>query len=111
MSEQHKAIEVLEKHPELRTLPNVLNVGVATKWTTDKETGEPIDTGIPSIVVYVIKKKKLQALRKVDRAPKTIEGVPVDVIELSSDDFALADTKPSLLPVSVQRRLAGGVKK
>ena len=106
-----KIYEVLEKHPELRNLPNVLNVSVGTKWVTDKVTGEMKNTGIPSIVVYVIEKKELKALKKVNRVPKEIEGVPVDVIELSSEDFALTDTNPSKLPFTTQRRIAGGVKK
>ena len=107
----NKIYEVLEKHSELRNLPNVLNVAVGTKWVTDKVTGEIKDTGVPSIIVYVIEKKELKALKKVNRVPKEIEGVPVDVIELSSEDFALTDTNPSKLPLEVQRKIAGGVKK
>lgn len=97
--------EVLERHPELRSLPNVLNVAIATKWIDGR------DTGIPSIVVYVAKKKSLRALKKVDRVPSKIEGVPVDVIELSSPDFKLGDTAPSRLPPQIQKRIAGGVKR
>jgi len=97
--------EVLERHLELRSLPNVLNVATASKWIDGK------DTGIPSIVVYVAKKKSLRALKKVDRVPSEVEGVPVDVIELSSPDFTLGDTATSRLPPIAQRRISGGVKK
>jgi len=100
-----KISEILERHPELRTLPNVLNVAIATKWIDGR------DTGIPSIVVYVAKKKSLRALKTVDRVPSKIDGVPIDVIELSSPDFKLGDTTPSRLPPEVQRRIAGGVKR
>ena len=97
--------EVLERHLELRSLPNVLNVATASKWIDGK------DTGIPSIVVYVAKKKSLRALKKVDRVPSEVDGVPVDVIELSSPDFKLGDTATSRLSPGVQRRIAGGVRK
>lgn len=103
--------KVLEKHSELKSFPNVLNVGVGTKWVTDKITGEMKDTGIPSIVVYVIEKKELKTLKKSDRIPKEIEGIPVDVVELSSEDFELTDTSPSKLSFEIQRKIAGGVKK
>lgn len=109
--EIEKVYAVLEKHPELRNLPNVLNVNIGTKWVTDKVTGKMKDTGIPSIVVYVIEKKKLKLLKKTDRIPTELEGVPVDVIEFGNEDFALTDTNPSKLSVEVQRRLAGGVKR
>jgi len=105
MAEQAHAREVLKRHPELRDIPTALNVDVATKWKDGK------DTGIPSIVVYVPKKKKPRGVKRADRAPSEVEGVPVDVIELSSPDFKLGDTAPSRLPPEAQRRISGGVKR
>jgi hypothetical protein len=98
-------IEVLKRHPELRFLSNVLNVGIATKWKDGR------DTGTPSIVVYVSTKKSLRSLKKAERIPSEIEGIPVDVIELSTNDYKLSDTKPSRLPLEAQKRIAGGVKR
>jgi len=97
--------EVLGRHPELRMILGVMNTQVATKWTEGK------DTGAVSINLYVFKKKSLRALKKVDRAPSEVEGVPIDVIELSSPDFKLGDTATSRLPPEIQRRIAGGVRK
>lgn len=105
MTEVDRARKVLDGHPELRDIPGVLNVAVATKWKGGKDTGEP------SIVVYVFRKMKLSELKAAEIIPSEIEGVPVDVIELSSPDFKLGDTAPSRLPPEVQRRIVGGVKK
>jgi predicted transcriptional regulator len=102
---KEEAEQVLERHPELRKKANVLNAAVATKWK------DGVDTGEVSIVAYVIEKKELKVLKKVDRLPSEIEGVPVDVIVLGNEDFALVDTPPSMLPPKVQRRIAGGVRK
>jgi hypothetical protein len=104
MSEKLK--EVLERHwEELRAYPNVMSLGVATKWTGG------VDTGEPSIVAYVYRKRNPRGFRKEKRLPPEVDGVPVDVIELSSPDFRLGETKPSKLPPSVQRRIVNGVKK
>ena len=100
-----RAEEVLGRHPELRTIPGVMNTRVATKWVEGK------DTGAVSINLYVFKKKKLKGLKKTDRAPTSIEGIPIDIIELSSPDFKLTDTWPSRQPPEIQRRIAGGVRK
>jgi len=104
-AEKEMALEVLERHPELREIPGVWNARVATKWKDDKDTGKT------SIVVYVRKKKKLRNLKKTERIPSEIEGIPVDVIEFSTSDFKLGDTIPSRLSPKTQIRIAGGVKR
>lgn len=106
-AEKEMMLEILEKHPELRNIPGVLNTAIATKWKDRK------DTGIMSIVLYVSKKKDLKTLKEegIIPAPKSIEDIPVDVIEFTTSDFKLGDTIPSRLPPKIQRRIAGGVKK
>ena len=103
MTKVNRVCKVLDGHPELRDIPGVLNVAVATKWKDGKDTGEP------SIVVYVFRKMKLSELKASEIIPSEIEGVPVDIIELSSPDFDLGDTAPSRLPHDAQKRIAGGV--
>jgi len=104
-AEKEMASDILERHPELRDIPGVWNIRIATKWKDGKDTGKT------SIVVYVRKKKELRNLRKAERIPSEIEGIPVDVIELSTSDFKLGNTAPSKLPPKVQRRIAGGVRR
>lgn len=99
-------VDVLEKHwQELRGYPNVLSVGLSKKFVRGK------DTGRDSITVFVSAKKPKKLLSKKDILPKELDGVPLDVVELSTADYALGDTAPSRLPPSIQRRLAGGVKR
>jgi len=106
-AEKEMALEILERHPWLRNIPGVMNTAIATKWKDGK------DTGIVSIVLYVFEKKDLKTLKKegITPAPKSVEDIPVDVIEFSTPDFKLGDTAPSRLPPKIQRKIAGGVKK
>jgi len=97
--------EILEKYFEqLRKYVNVLNVNIGDEITNGTKTGRR------AIVVYVSKKKKLDELKHGERLPDTIEGIPVDVIELTSD-YELGDTAPSHLKPKIQKRIAGGVKR
>lgn len=104
-AEKEMALEILERHTELRAIPGVFNTAIATKWKDGKDTGKL------SIIVYVKEKKDLKKIKMAERIPSEIEGIPVDVIEFSSPDFKLGDTAPSRLPPKVQARIAGGVKR
>ena len=97
--------QVLERRfAELRGLPNVLNVSAGTKIVGGKDTGKPC------ITIYVSKKVDARMLNLSEMAPLTVEGVATDVVELSAD-YELGDTGVSRKPPSVQRRIAGGVKR
>ena len=97
--------KTLDKHfKRLRKYVNVLNVNIGNEIT------KGINTGRLAIVVYVSKKKLLSELKKKEQLPDMIEGVPVDVIEFSSD-YELGDTKPSHLSPKAQKRISSGVKK
>ena len=101
-----KIHKTLDEHWEyLKSHPNVLNVAVGKKFVKGK------DTGVDCITVYVSKKVKKKLLGVSDLLPKEIYGVPVDVVELSSDDFELGETSVSVKPPKVQRIIAGGVRK
>ena len=100
-----KVDEVLEKRfKELRELPNVLNVAAGTKIVGGRDTGKPC------IVLYVSRKVEARTLNLGEMVPLTVEGVQTDVVELKAD-YELGDTGVSRKPPSVQRRVAGGVKR
>ena len=100
-----KVDEVLEKRfKELRGLPNVLNVAAGTKIVGGEDTGKPC------ITLFVSRKVEARTLNLGEMAPLTVEGVPTDVVELKAD-YELGDTGVSRKPPSVQRRIAGGVKR
>jgi hypothetical protein len=100
----NKIEKILEESFEyLRRYVNVLNVNIG------EEVSEGTKTGKQAIVVYVSKKKKLSQLKNEDILPDEIEGIPVDVVELSGD-FELGQTRPSKLLPSIQKRISGGVK-
>lgn len=96
-------------------LPHALNAGIGTKWTGG------IDTGLPCITLFVdekvpkdpeeAKKLGLEPLKPEHIAPQKIEGVPVDVVELSTEDYKLGVTEPSRRSPKIQRRIAGGIRK
>jgi len=105
MSEVNLA-DVLERHWEkLREFPNVLSVGLSKKFV------KGVDTGLDSITVFVSSKKPKKLLSKKDILPSELDGVPVDVVELSTSDWEIGETEVSKKPPSVQRRLAGGIRK
>jgi hypothetical protein len=94
--------EVLERHWRgLKTLPNVLNVGISTKWKDGK------DTGVPSITIYVVQKVHESQLTPEHVVPKDIEGVPTDVVELRSDTWTPGETEISKLSPAEQRKRLG----
>jgi len=108
--------DVLSQHfKELMKLPHALNTGISTKWMGG------IDTKIPCITLFVDKKvpkdpkkaKKLglEPLKPDQIAPQKIDGVPVDVVELSTEDWVLGETEVSQRPPDIQRKIAGGVRK
>jgi hypothetical protein len=97
--------EVLDKHlKRLREFSNVLNVAIGTKFVNGK------DTGIPAIVVYVSKKKPSNMLSLGELIPVMVENIDTDVVELSTDDYVLGDTKASKLHPFIQKRIAGGIQ-
>ena len=98
--------ETLERNFEkLRKRKNVLNVTLGTRVVNG------VDTGEPAIVVKVRMKLPINMLRASDMLPREINGVPVDVQEMSTPDYQLGDTIISKKPPSIQRRIAGGVRK
>ena len=108
--------EVLARHfQELMRHPHALNTGISTKWIGG------VDTKIPCITLFVDKKvpedpeeaKKLglEPLKPEQIAPQKIDGVPVDVVEFSTEDWVLGETEVSKRSPSTQRRIARGVRK
>jgi hypothetical protein len=83
----------------------VLSVRRGTEFVHGK------DTGIPCITVFVDEKKPLAKLTPDQILPDEIEGVHIDVIELSSPDYVIGETDVSKLDPDSQRRIASGVKK
>ena len=101
-----KCMDVLETNwSKLReNYDGVLNVQIGTKVSEGKDTGEP------SITVYVAKKKSMAMLAPSQVLPKEINGVKVDVVELSTGDYQLGDTGVSKLSPEQQLRMASGLK-
>jgi len=82
--------EVLARHwEELKKFPNVLNVGLSTKWKDGK------DTGLASITVYVSKKVSETQLVQYEIIPKVIEEIPTDVIEMAPTSWDAGHTSVS----------------
>ena len=95
-----------EAYQELMSLPHVLSVSTeSTKFTANLNTKQEC------ITVFVDKKLREDELSKEHRIPKEINGVPVDVVELSSKEFQIGQTSVSTKPPSIQRVIAGGVKR
>lgn len=88
---------------ELRKYPNILNMGISTKFVDGK------DTGVECITFYVSKKLKTSLLSPDETVPSEVEGIPTDVVELSAD-YEIGETGISKKHPDIQRRLAGGVK-
>ena len=100
-----------ENFERLKKYVNVLSFSISgTKWRGGK------DTGISCITVFVKKKvpeldeegNRLLAVK--DVLPTEIEGVLIDVVELSTEDWKLGDTSKSVLSPLEQRKLAGVIK-
>lgn len=67
------------KHADfLRSLPNVVGVGIGPKMRGGKLTGET------AVKVFVSRKVLVGELREEDRVPPTLEGFPTDVEFLGS---------------------------
>lgn len=89
----------------LKTIPNVLNVGMGTKFQGGKDTGQTC------IVVYVSQKLPLAKLSASDMVPKEVEGFLTDVMELRPKTWVAGKTSMSELPPSKQKRRLGLVRK
>ena len=95
--------EALDK---LKDIPHVLSVSTeSTKFTAN------IDSKENCITVFVDKKLNEEDIPEEHRIPKEIDGVPVDVVELSSSDFQIGVTEVGKKPPSIQRLVAGGVRR
>lgn len=72
-----KAITEKNKYvDQLLLLDDVHTVAVGHKQTDD------IMTKIPAIVIFTTKKKRMEDIPENQRIPKTINGVPTDIVEL-----------------------------
>lgn len=117
MSETFRDLEeTLDRNwEELMKLPHALNAGISTKFVGG------IDTRLPCIALFVdrkvpkdpeeAKKLGLEPLKPEHVVPQKIEGMPVDVVELSTKDYELGETSVSRLPPDIQRRLMGAKRK
>jgi hypothetical protein len=100
-----KIKDVLNRYlGKLRSYPNVLNVGIGHKWKGGKKTD------LFAIKVYVLPKVPEKMLAPHEILPKELEGVPIDVVELSAPGVQFGETSPSKLHPDIQRRIANGVK-
>lgn len=69
--------EVLEAHRhELMQMPNVVGVGIGFRKTGGQRTDQI------AIVVMVSRKLPFESLPPEARLPKTVGGVPIDVLEV-----------------------------
>jgi len=80
-----------EQESTLMSLGNVVATGVGFKIAGNLQTNEP------SVVVSVVKKLPLVQLPESTRVPKTINGIPTDVIE-TGRFFALQDPTQKMRP-------------
>jgi len=106
MEDLNKIGKVLDEHwKELREFPNVLSINVG------KKVKDGIDTGKACITVYVSKKVDKKYLAAKDILPKSLQKIPVDVIELSTNDWEIGDTEVSHKSPSEIKTISSGVKK
>jgi hypothetical protein len=77
--------------PTLMRLTNVVAIGVGFKIAGDVQTNQP------SVVVSVVKKLPVIQLPESARVPKTLGGVPTDVVEIGKV-FALQDPTKKMRP-------------
>jgi len=96
METNRSAISLVQqtKHqyePTLMGLSNVVAIGVGLKIAGDVQTNEP------SVVVSVVKKLPVIQLPESARVPKTLGGVPTDVVEIGKV-FALQDPTQKMRP-------------
>ena len=77
--------------PRLMSLSNVVAIGVGFKIAGGVQTNEP------SVVVSVVKKLPVIQLPESARVPKTLGGMPTDVVEIGKV-FALQDPRQKMRP-------------
>lgn len=102
----NKIEQVLTKnYSKLRKYPNVISISTnSTKFTSD------LDTGQPCITVFVSRKlKNPKRLKASEILPKEIDGVLIDVVELSTPDYKIGETSVSKLSPFLQKKIAGGL--
>jgi hypothetical protein len=101
-NEQEKALQVLKKYEKkLRQYNGVYDVGVGFPIV-----GKDMDFNCIAILVYVHQKKASASLPPSEQIPKSLEGIPVDVIESNPTQ------QPSLDDVieGVYNPLLGGIQ-
>jgi len=96
METNMSAISVVQQtkrqfEPRLMSLSNVVAIGVGFKIAGGVQTNEP------SVVVSVVKKLPVVQLPESARVPKTLGGVPTDVVEIGKV-FALQDPRQKMRP-------------
>ena len=95
--------EALDK---LKDIPHVLSISTeSTKFTAN------IDTKQPCITILVDEKPDEEDIPEEHRIPKEINGVLTDVVWLHSEDFKIGVTEVGKKPPSIQRLVAGGVRR
>ena len=95
-----------EAYEKLKSIPHVLSISTeSTQFTANKNMKQPC------ITVFVDKKLSENELPKEHIIPKEINGILIDVVELSSEDYQIGETSISKKPPSLQRIIAGGVQR
>lgn len=96
--------EIVERHwKELRKYPNVIGVKEHKKFVKGEKTD------IDCITVFVSRKVPEEKLTPASKIPKTIEGIPTDVVEFAPKEWVLGETSASRKSPAAQRRIGGGV--
>ena len=93
-----------ELHKKVKSLPGVLNVTLAP------EIKDGVPTGKKALVVYVEKKRPCAELAPSEILPEEVDGIPVDVVEVSPQDFKVGQTSVTKKPPSIQKVLTNGAK-
>jgi C1A family cysteine protease len=98
--------EIINRHwKHLKTFEGVLSIREATEFKGG------FNTNIACITVYVIKKKILADLKPEQILPIQLEGIEVDVIELSTKDYIIGQNSFTALSPDQQKKMANGVQK
>jgi hypothetical protein len=91
--------------PDFISREGVLNIFIGNKIKDGK------DTGVKSIVVAVKEKKEETKLSPNQLIPKQVGNFLTDIVEFKPDTWTIGETEPSKKSPSIQRRMAGGVRR
>lgn len=92
------AVEQLLPVAPARPRPNVIGVGVGTKWRNGQPTGEP------ALVVLVTQKLERDQLSETDLVPAQVEGMQTDVLAIGYP-IAGGGEPLAVAPQSLARRI------